>query len=82
MKKIIINNSLCIGCGACVAIDPTNFEFNDEGLSIAKNENVEISNELTEAVESCPTNAIKLVEINQDNCSCEECTCEGECDCN
>ena len=37
MKKIIVNDEACIGCGACVSIDPQHFEFNDEGLSYATN---------------------------------------------
>ena len=33
--NVIVNDS-CIGCGACVAIDPDHFEFDDNGLCIAQ----------------------------------------------
>ncbi len=67
MKKIMVNESLCIGCGACVAIDPNHFDFNSQGLSTAKIEDVEnIDQNLASAVESCPTNAIKIAETEND----------------
>lgn len=63
MKKINLNKSLCIGCGACVAIDATHFEFDDNGLSsIIKQIETEPSSELLEAISSCPTNAISISE--------------------
>ena len=80
MKKINVSPEACIGCGACVAIDPEHFEFNDEGLSHPiSNENLE-SAELNNAIDSCPTSAISLVE--NDSCDCEDCNCENcDCDC-
>ena len=33
MKKINVKKEQCIGCGACVAIDPDHFDFDDEGRS-------------------------------------------------
>jgi len=85
MKKLIVNEEACIGCGACVAIDGTHFDFNEDGLSeVINNENIE--NEDTQnAISSCPTNAISYIEdvegCNNDKCHCENCTCENcECD--
>ena len=79
MKKINVSPEACIGCGACVAIDPIHFEFNDEGLSHpVSNENLE-SVELANAIDSCPTSAISIIE--NDNCECENCDCDDECDC-
>lgn len=83
MKKIVVNEDACIGCGACVAIDSSHFAFNDEGLSHAiSNENLE-SEELLSAIESCPTSAISIIEetdVNgeqkEDEYSSEECECE------
>lgn len=85
MKKINVNTEACIGCGACVAIDPEHFEFNDNGLSeVINNENLE-SAELQNAMESCPTAAITLHEVSEncecENCECEECHCEEKCEC-
>ncbi len=63
MKKINLNKSLCIGCGACVAIASEYFDFDDNGLSnIIKPLEGEAPEEVLEALSSCPTNAITLVE--------------------
>lgn len=92
MKKINVSQDRCIGCGACVAIDPEHFEFNDEGKSsVVTNENLESEN-LVNAIESCPTSAIEMVEseveetcnnekCNCDPCECDNCDCNDECDC-
>ena len=62
MEKIKVLTEQCIGCGACVGIDPEHFEFNDEGLSHAtNNENLE-SADLASAISACPTSAISLEE--------------------
>lgn len=80
MKKIKVNQEACIGCGACVAIDPEHFNFNDEGLSNPiSNENLESEN-LKNAIESCPTTAISITE-SDDACECEHCDCGEDCDC-
>lgn len=83
MKKIKVNSESCIGCGACVAIDPEHFAFNDEGLSHSiSQENVE-SEELANAIDSCPTCAIGLVEEDDTKaCECgETCKCSEEENC-
>ena len=36
MKKIYVDQDVCIGCGACNAIAPDAYEFNDEGLAQVK----------------------------------------------
>jgi len=81
MKKIKVNPEACIGCGACVAIDPEHFEFNDEGLSsVISNENLE-TDELKNAIASCPVSVIKLEE-SEEGCNCHEgCTCGSDCKC-
>lgn len=92
MKKINVSEERCIGCGACVAIDPEHFEFNDEGKSsVITNENLESEN-LVNAIESCPTSAIEMLEQESeteivkeqeetcDTCESEDCDCT-ECDC-
>ena len=82
MKKLYVNEDACIGCGACVSIDPEHFDFNDEGLSnIISNENIE-SEDVVNAIESCPTNAIKYVESEKEECECDN-SCGGcsSCDC-
>lgn len=78
MKKIKVSEDACIGCGACVAIDSEHFEFNDEGLSHATNNNNLESEDLRNAIDSCPTSAISITE---EECDCEECNCDDECEC-
>lgn len=82
MKKINVKEEQCIGCGACIAIDPEHFDFNDDGLStVISNENLE-SNNLTNAIESCPTSAINISSCDSD-CTCkDECCCDENCNCN
>lgn len=83
MKKLIVKDG-CIGCGACVAIDNEHFDFNEEGLSsVIKNDNLE-TDELKNAMASCPVGVIKLVEEADEphNCGCSEgCTCTDDCHC-
>jgi len=59
--KVKVNQDACIGCGACAAICDEVFEINDEGLSQAKQENVEdhCKEAVREAEDSCPTGAIE-----------------------
>ncbi len=84
MKQIKVSQERCIGCGACVAIDPEHFEFNEEGKSsVINQENIESENVLN-AIESCPTSAIELVEIENEELNnekeCKSSECENECD--
>ena len=60
--KITVNQSSCIGCGACVATAEDLFELNEDGLSQAKVEEVPADKEeiAKEAVECCPTAAITV----------------------
>ena len=64
MAKVVLDQSKCIGCGACVAIcgasNGGNFDFDENGLSKVVNETpVESTND---AIESCPVGAISVDE--------------------
>ncbi len=63
MEKLKVSDA-CIGCGLCVSQEEKYFEFNDEGLSSVKQENVEEEdkNNLLNIVESCPVGAIVIEE--------------------
>ncbi len=63
MEKLKVNEG-CIGCGLCVNSNDKYFEFNDEGLSSVKQENVdeEDKKDLLNIVESCPAGAIVIEE--------------------
>lgn len=91
MKKFKVNEN-CISCGACTAIAPDVFEFNDdmlaeaiEGKNIIDEMNDETKEQAIDALEGCPVGAIELVEVNCEcnhNCNCEDnCGCSDECDC-
>lgn len=60
MSKLTVNEN-CIGCGMCVAIDPEHFDIVD-GLSKATNSDNLESEDLKNAILSCPTEAIKIEE--------------------
>ena len=65
MKKIIVSKDECIGCGFCVGATPDYFEFNEDGLSSAKIENLEtLNDDVNTAVENCPTGAIHVEDAN------------------
>lgn len=85
MKKIKVNEEACIGCGACVAIDPEHFAFNDEGLSHPISQDNLENADLRSAIDSCPTSAISIVESSEEKqdceCECEECHCTAEENC-
>ena len=92
MKKLNVNKEACIGCGACVAIDSEHFDFGDDGLSEAiSQENLDSEN-VANAISSCPTNAISIVEAEGEEKECcqdeteekECCSCckDKECCCN
>ena len=59
---IKVNENTCIGCGACIAIAPENFDFNDNGLSQVISQ--EIIENTHEAANACPVNAITITEEN------------------
>ena len=83
MKKIHVNQEACIGCGACVAIDPEHFAFNDEGLSHPISEENLESADLQNALNSCPTCAISISEedtTEEVEATDEEDTCCGNCE--
>ena len=90
MKELFVNKEACIGCGACVAIDPEHFDFDEDGLSnVISKDNIS-TEDAQNAISSCPTNAISYIENentkNQkchcENCACEDCHCdEGKCHC-
>ena len=75
MSSVKVNEEKCIGCGACVAIAPNNFDFNDEGLSKVIGE--EITEETIDACEACPVFAIEV----EAECCCDDCCCGDDCEC-
>lgn len=62
--KIKVDKNLCIGCGACQAIEPSIFELEDDGLANAIDTEIEedIKENVIDAMEGCPTSAISEIE--------------------
>lgn len=58
-----VDKDKCIGCGACVNIVPEVFEFTDEGLALVKTDeyNETKKDDILDAAESCPTEAINVI---------------------
>lgn len=86
--KPIVDQEKCIGCGACVAIAPDNFDFNEEGLSSVIGE--EVTDETRNAVDACPVYAISIEEVESSKKEVKEteneeekhtCECGDDCDC-
>lgn len=94
MKKIILKTESCIGCGACVAVDPDHFNFSEDGYSeVISQENLE-SPILLDAIDACPVAIISMEEVSEETIkatkiqeekvvSIQKNTCENsECHCN
>ena len=60
MAKVEVDKNKCIGCGACTAIAPDVFEFDDDGLVKAVKQ--EVNDDVKTAAEGCPTEAITAEE--------------------
>ncbi len=83
MKKIVVNKEACIGCGACVSIADEYFAFDDDGLSMPIKQDDLNNSDLASAIDSCPTSAISIKDVDDTEETKEkddEC-CEGKCDC-
>lgn len=68
MKKVIVDDNVCIGCGFCAASSNI-FDMNDEDRAYTKdNENIidnltdEEKEEIMDIVEGCPVGAIEIKE--------------------
>lgn len=59
MAKIIIDDSLCTGCGLCAANCPDVFEVGDDGLAHVTSDSCG-SCDVKEIAEQCPVNAITV----------------------
>lgn len=60
--KIKVDRDLCIGAAPCVAIAPTVFELDDEGIAIVIDEKGADDDTIKLAAEACPTRAVFLFE--------------------
>lgn len=59
--KVFVDQDLCISCGLCISICDEVFSWNDDDKAEAIDEDFpeELADDVEEAVESCPTDAIQ-----------------------
>jgi ferredoxin len=62
MPRLVVDRDLCISSGNCAYVDPANFVLDDESMPVVSEMPVELTPELLEAIEMCPTRAIRLEE--------------------
>jgi ferredoxin len=64
MKKPIVDQTKCIGCGACVSICPEVFLLTEKGKAevrkVTEKKLIDNQNKIVEASSSCPVKAILL----------------------
>ena len=60
--RIVLDRARCTGIGICEALAPNVFEVDDNGELVVLSADVpeDAHDEVTEAVEGCPTMALKL----------------------
>lgn len=64
MKKVVINKDKCLGCGMCVGSNSKVFNFDNDGLAKANNNEINDKNkdEINDIIDSCPVGAIEVKE--------------------
>ena len=62
--KAYVNKDTCIGCELCTQICPDVFSMDDDGKSVAIDDDVlaNLQDEAVEARDSCPVSAIDIKE--------------------
>lgn len=64
--KVVIDHDLCRGIGNCVAIAPEVFQLNKQNKAVAKNIDTISEEKIMEAAESCPLDAIIVLNEHGD----------------
>ena len=60
--KIEIDRDLCIGDGACVGEASNTLEMDDENIAVVKNADGDGADEVLQAAQVCPVDAITLID--------------------
>lgn len=58
MKKVVINQKDCIGCGMCTVIAPKTFKLAKNGKAEVISQSQTDSKKVKDAIDSCPVNVI------------------------
>jgi len=58
MKKLVVDQKKCVGCGTCFLVAEKVFELGKDGKSQVASQTAGSQREIDEAIESCPVAAI------------------------
>ena len=58
MKKIVVNQKKCIGCGTCTVLASKNFKLNKNGKAQVISQTGGGKKEVSDAIVRCPVRAI------------------------
>ena len=61
-REIRVDRSLCMGSGQCAWSAPNTFDQDDETIAIVTDPQGDPQDAIRNAVESCPTQALSIVE--------------------
>lgn len=59
MKKLVVDQNTCIGCGLCVTLAPKTFRMDEDNKAEVINSQGDDPQKIQEAIDSCPVSAIK-----------------------
>ena len=58
MKKPVVDEDLCTGCGLCPDLAPGTFEMNDDNIAVIIDPQGDDEDAIQDAIDSCPVEAI------------------------
>ena len=62
MRKLVVDKNACIGCETCVSLVPKVFKLGHDGKVQVIDQNNDNQENIENAIDSCPVNAIKWEE--------------------
>ncbi|GGK59661.1 MULTISPECIES: ferredoxin [Streptomyces aurantiacus group] len=62
--KVTVDPRVCVRTGLCAASAPTEFKLDEQGQGRATSETLPASEEVLEVAESCPIEAISIVDAD------------------
>lgn len=64
MKKIVVDQKKCIGCGTCALLAPKTFKLDKNGKVEVISQTASPKKKVNEAIANCPVEAISSQEKN------------------
>lgn len=62
--QVLVDTDLCVGSTMCVGLAPDALELGDETHPMPRAASLELTEELREAVEGCPVQALRLEPVD------------------